>query len=68
MKREFKYVCADILEEFNLTQQQFAQKIGTTQATVSYWLNGKQEPRYFQLQNIATTFNIDTEFLLGLSK
>ena len=67
-KREFKYVCADILQEYNLTQTQFAKAIGTTQATVSFWLNGKQEPRYFQLQNIAEKYDIDLDFLLGLVK
>ena len=67
-KREFKYVCAEILQDYNLTQTQLAKKIGTTQATVSFWLNGQQEPRYFQLQNIASVFDIDLEFLLGLVK
>ncbi|MBO5884977.1 MAG: helix-turn-helix transcriptional regulator [Clostridia bacterium] len=66
MKKDFKDICKELLIELNLTQGEFAKKIGTKQCTVSKWLNGVQEPRFFQLQNIATTFNIDPNFLLGL--
>ena len=66
-RREFKNVCKDLIDDLEITQAEFAKKIKTSQATVSKWLNGKQEPRFFQLQNIAITFNIDVNFLLGLT-
>lgn len=67
-RKEFKFVCKDLIDDLGITQQEFAKKIKTSQATVSKWLNGKQEPRFFQLQNIAITFNVDTNFLLGLTE
>jgi len=67
-RREFKNVCKDLIDDLEITQAEFAKKIKTSQATVSKWLNGKQEPRFFQLQNIAITFNIDVNFLLGLTE
>jgi len=67
-RREFKNVCKDLIDDLEITQAEFAKKIKTSQATVSKWLNGKQEPRFFQLQNIVITFNIDVNFLLGLTE
>lgn len=67
-EKKFQAVIKDILAELNISQEQFAKSIGTTQGTVSKWLNGSQEPRYCQLQKIATKYNIDAETILGLTK
>ena len=65
-KIEFKDILKDILEDLKISQQEFAKKLGTTQGTVSKWLNGVQEPRFCQLQNIALVYNIDASTLLGI--
>lgn len=66
MKREFKIVFKEILQEKNVTQQECAKLLKTSQGTISKWLSGTQEPRFFQLQNIAVTFSIDANYILGL--
>ena len=67
-RREFKSICKDLLQELNITQSEFAKKINTTQATVSRWCSGVQEPSFYQLQSIAIAFDVDLEFLIGLTK
>ena len=42
----------------NLTQKQFAEKIGVAQSAVNFWENGKRQPRLEQLKKITDTFNI----------
>lgn len=55
-----------IMRENNLTQKQFAEKIGASQASVNYWVNGDREPKLAHLRKIADTFNINISELLGL--
>ncbi len=66
MKRDFKFIFNEILKDQNITQKQCAKILGTSQSTISKWLSGAQEPRFFQLQNIALEFNLDANYLLGL--
>ena len=66
MKREFKNIFKEILEDKHLSQSECAKLIKTSQSTISKWLAGVQEPRFFQLQNIAQILDIDPNFLLGL--
>ncbi|MBQ9716049.1 MAG: helix-turn-helix transcriptional regulator [Clostridia bacterium] len=67
-EKKFQSVIKDLLAELNISQEQFAKSIGTTQGTVSKWLNGSQEPRYCQLQKMAIKYNLDTDRILGLTK
>lgn len=48
----------------NLTQKQFAEKIGVAQSAVNFWENGKRQPRLEQLKKITDTFNISMYFFL----
>lgn len=48
----------------NLTQKQFAEKIGVAQSAVNFWENGKRQPRLEQLKKITDTFNISMHFFL----
>lgn len=65
---EFKEVISQILAEQKISQAEFAKNIGTSQGTVSKWLSGAQEPRYCQLQRIASFYDIPSDFLLGLKE
>ena len=50
--------------QYGLTQQQFAEKLGTTQRTVATWESGASVPRKTMRVKIATTFGLpDTRFL-----
>ncbi len=65
---EFKDILKDFLIEKGISQQAFAKSIGTTQGTVSKWLSGIQEPRFSQIKNICKIYNVDANFLLGITE
>ena len=60
----------EILEEFlklnNLTQTEFANKIGIKQSQVSEWLKGKAKPGYDILRRMATAFDVSADYFLGI--
>lgn len=66
--KEFKEVIKELMDEKNISQAQLAKQIHTTQGTVSKWLNGKQDPRYTQLQSICIKFGVSSDFLLGIDE
>jgi transcriptional regulator with XRE-family HTH domain len=51
----------------NSTQEEVAQKVNTSRQNVGNWLNGKSRPDIFALSEIATGFNVSTDYLLGLT-
>ena len=42
----------DLRERMNLTQEQFAQKVGVTYSTVNHWENGKRMPQPFLVKRV----------------
>lgn len=48
----------------NLTQQEFAQKIGASQSSVNYWEKGQRIPSIEAAAKIANFFDITIESLL----
>ncbi len=64
---EFKDVLKEILETEGISQGEFAERIGATQGTISKWLNGQQEPRFYQLQEIKRAFGYPADFILGIT-
>ena len=60
----------EILEEFlklnNLTQTEFANKIGVKQSQVSEWLKGKAKPGYDILRRMSTAFDVSADYFLGI--
>lgn len=63
---EFIKILKDLMQEFELNQTQFAQKIGVKQSQVSEWLNGKSKPGYDSIKNICLAFGISADRILGL--
>lgn len=53
-------------EEFNLTQSEFAERIGgTSQQQVHRWENGKYSPSAESITRICDVFNVTADYLLG---
>lgn len=52
---------------YSLTQTEFAEKIGTTQATLSSYENTDKTPSLDIVKNIAEIFTVSIDWLLGLS-
>ena len=49
----------------NLSQRQLAQKIGTSQANVSRWEQGLNEPSIIECWKIADYFDVSIDVLCG---
>nr|DAK00563.1 MAG TPA: Helix-turn-helix XRE-family like protein [Caudoviricetes sp.] len=63
----FKRRIQELLFEKNMTQQDLAQEIKMTPATLSRNLNGLNPPKAEVVTAIATFFQVSTDYLLGLS-
>lgn len=50
-----------------LSQEEFAQKIGTKQTTLSNWERGFREPNFNGLILLSTSCEVSADWLLGLS-
>lgn len=67
MNNEFTTILREFLKEQNLTQMQFAVKVGVKQSQVSEWLKGKAKPGYDILRQMALAFGISADFFLGIT-
>jgi transcriptional regulator with XRE-family HTH domain len=52
--------------ENKLGQNQLANLLELSNASISYWENGKQEPSASAIYKLAKHFNVSADFLLGL--
>lgn len=66
MENNFSEILKEFLNENNLTQVEFAKKIGVKQSQVSEWLKGKAKPGYDILKNMAIAFNVSADYFLGI--
>lgn len=65
MRIQFSSNLRLLRESANLTQQQLADKLQTTQRKISYWESGKIQPDLESLWAIADLFDITTDELIG---
>ena len=65
MRIQFSSNLRLLRESANLTQQQLADKLQTTQHKISYWESGKIQPDLESLWAIADLFDITTDELIG---
>lgn len=57
-----------IREEKNLSQQEFADKLGVAQSTIGMWESGKRTPKIDELNRLAMILKITVSRLLGQKK
>ena len=55
-------------KEIRLSQEQLANKLNTTQDTVSLWELNKSYPDIINLIKLCEIFNVSADFLLGLKE
>ena len=53
-------------KEFKLGQNELANKLELSNASISYWENAKQEPTASALFKLAKFFSVSVDYLLGL--
>jgi transcriptional regulator with XRE-family HTH domain len=49
----------------NMSQEQLAEKVGTTKQAISQYERGIRKPKYEILEAIADFFNVDYDYLIG---
>ena len=62
----YQEIIRQVMQEKNLSQQAFAQKIGVNQTTVSQWLLGKKKPGYDSILMMYQQFGIEPNWLFGI--
>lgn len=68
MSKEFGERLLSLLQKQGITQKQLADRINTTEATLSRYVSGDREPKAETLANIATALNTTSDYLLGIEK
>ena len=59
MRKTVGQIIKDIRTELNLTQKEFADKLGFSCKTVSSWEKGRSNPDIFIVQMMHRIFNMD---------
>ncbi len=67
MDKEFRQILAEFLKENELTQSEFARRIGVKHGLVNDWMRGKANPSYVMLKRMAQVFSISADYFLGLT-
>lgn len=68
MSKAFGERLLNLLQKQGITQKQLADRLNTTEATLSRYVNGDREPKADMLANIATALNTTSDYLLGIEK
>lgn len=63
---EFSQRLRELRQDKGLSMKQLAKELGTTDAAVSNWENGINEPKISYLKSIAVYFNVTADYLIGL--
>ncbi len=58
---------ANLRKKFKLTQEEFAQKVGISRASLSHYEKDRREPDYSTINKIADYCEVTTDYLLGRS-
>ncbi len=68
MSKAFGERLLSLLQKQGVTQRELAERINSTEATLSRYVSGNREPKAEVLANIATALHTTSDFLLGIEK
>lgn len=66
MSKAFGERLLSLLQKQGITQKELAERINTTEATLSRYVSGDREPKADMLANIATALHTTSDYLLGI--
>ena len=66
MSKAFGQRLLTLLQKQGITQKELADRINTTEATLSRYVSGDREPKADMLANIATALHTTSDYLLGI--
>lgn len=55
----------ELRKHYNWTQQELAEKLGVTSASISSWESGTRRPDFETLDNLCDIFKVTLDYLLG---
>lgn len=68
MSKEFGQRLLRLLNKQGMTQKELAERINTTEATLSRYVSGDREPKAEMLANIATALHTTSDYLLDIER
>ena len=68
MSKELGEKLLSLMKKQGISQRQLAERLNTTEASLSRYVNGEREPKADMLANIATALNTTSDYLLGIEK
>ena len=68
MSKELGEKLLSLMKKQGISQRQLADRLNTTEASLSRYVNGEREPKADMLANIATALNTTSDYLLGIEK
>ena len=68
MSKAFGERLLSLLQKQGVTQKELAERINTTEATISRYVSGDREPKADMLANISTALHTTSDFLLGIER
>ena len=68
MSKELGEKLLGLMKKQGISQRQLADRLNTTEASLSRYVNGEREPKADMLANIATALNTTSDYLLGIEK
>ncbi len=67
MQKIFIKRLIELMEEKDMTQCELANLIGTTNVTISRYINGERKPRIEIVVKVAEVFNVSIDYLFGIT-
>lgn len=62
----FSDIIVKLLEKNDITAYKLSKDLGISEALISNWKSGRQEPKYDNLQKLSKYFNVSADYLLEL--
>lgn len=66
MENKFSQRLYELRKSLNISQKELAQRIGASQKAVDFWEKGINEPKASFIIELAKTFGVTTDYLLGI--
>ena len=63
----FSRIINYLLQKTGVSAYRLSKAIGVSEAIISKWKNGIQEPKYDSLQKLSKYFGVSADYLLGLT-
>ncbi len=68
MKNCFPQRLKELLKFENISQKEFALKVGVSQSCVTFWLKGERQPTAENIYSISKAYSVSSDYLLGLDE